>query len=197
MTEREVIILKRMYEEGRAYDSIAKKLDYPTETVKNTAKLLISMGELEKRERRKTSVEVEERQAKVAELCRKGYSAAEIAVKLQVSSAIIRSDKCELRRKSVNIEPMISMIPKQAEGTVKCTAAVSRTCIYGVQKDKGNGRCRFSECTGKCRSVTTDFFKGCKSSECIYYSKITKDNKRRDTLSDGDIAYRRYDNLQE
>lgn len=196
MTEREIIILKRMYEEGRAYESIAKKLDYPTELVKNTARLLISTGDLQKRERRKMSVEIEERQNKVAELSRMGFNAEQIAVKMQVSSAVIRGDKCALRKRGINVEPLTAMIPKQATGTVKCTAAISRTCIYGVQKDKGNGRCRFSECTGKCRSVTTEFFQGCKASECIYYTKITRENKRRESITDGGVAYRRYDNVQ-
>lgn len=60
----------------------------------------------------------------------------------------------------------------QPKGTVNCTQAISKTCIYGSYS---NGYlCNYCACTGKPRiTVSPD------PRECSVYERITKDNPRR------------------
>lgn len=61
---------------------------------------------------------------------------------------------------------------EQPPGTVRCSAKVSKTCIYGYKNQRYDGpKCNYILCTGKMR--------GCPGYACDKYEKITKDNKRR------------------
>lgn len=64
---------------------------------------------------------------------------------------------------------------------IECNEEVAKTCVYG-SATSSNGFCRFAQCTGKCRSVTTEGFIGCSYKACIRYSKISKGNPRIESL---------------
>lgn len=59
--------------------------------------------------------------------------------------------------------------------TIRCTVAVSKTCVYGIDGPRERGLCRFSSVTGKCRSVGDG---ACSHNKCTRYSKISKSNPR-------------------
>lgn len=60
--------------------------------------------------------------------------------------------------------------------TVMCTASVSAKCVYGVETHSSDSaKCRYSLCTGKCRSVGPD---GCSWKACTKFSKVSATNPR-------------------
>lgn len=79
--------------------------------------------------------------------------------------------------------------PTLAPGeTVRCTAAISRTCVYGMYARSDcqgitgtQQRCRYSLVTGKCRSIGED---GCSWKACTKYSRISQDNPRLNCAED-------------
>lgn len=62
---------------------------------------------------------------------------------------------------------------------IRCTAQVAATCIYGSAN--GFNLCRYSQVTGKCRSVGKD---ACSWKSCTKYSKISSTNPRLDCMSE-------------
>lgn len=86
-------------------------------------------------------------------------------------TSVKRSKKYSLTQKEqIKKQQMIPL--KVNDEPIKCTQSVARTCIYGERWGcSDNGLCRFILCEGHSR--------GCSPKKCVYYQKVTKENKRR------------------
>lgn len=201
-TEEEKKKLIELYNAKRTQQEIADYFNLERTTIKNRILALIKTGEIEPRGRC-TSVEMMDRKREMYLDAKAGMDNVTLAKKYGITTIY-----AQMFKKSNGIS---SFVPKQEnkvknlvgtaipgkttlirkeiipstlnpEETIKCTDAVAKRCVYGSAYGSSQGRCRFSQCTGKCRSVTQDDFVGCTADKCIRFVEITKETPRAEIL---------------